>query len=96
MLLYSIRCRCMLEINQDGAVGNTSRFLEAVMYNKKLITNSHSIKKDVFYKPEYIKIFDDIKDIDPSFVKDDTVVDYNYNNEFSPIGLIKCVDSVVS
>lgn len=96
MLLHSIRCRCMLEINQEGAVGNTSRFLEAVMYNKRLITNSTSVKEDAFYKPEFIKIFSDIKDIDPAFVKDDSVVDYHYNNEFSPIGLIECINGILS
>lgn len=96
MLLYSIRCRCMLEINQEGAVGNTSRFLEAVMYNKRLITNSESVRNDNFYKPEFIKIFRDIREIDPAFIKEDIVVDYNYNNEFSPVGLIECINGIVS
>ena len=96
MLLYSIRCRCMLEINQEGAVGNTSRFLEAVMYNKRLITNSESVRNDNFYKPEFIKIFRDIREIDPAFIKEDIVVDYNYKNEFSPVGLIECINGIVS
>ena len=96
MLLRSIRCKCMLEINQDGAVGMTSRFLEAVMYNKKLITNSQPVKDSPFYRPEYIKLYDNITEIDPSFVLDDTPVDYGYNNEFSPIGLIEHIDNVIS
>jgi hypothetical protein len=66
------------------------------MYNKKLITNSQPVKDSPFYRPEYIKLYDNITEIDPSFVLDDTPVDYGYNNEFSPIGLIEHIDNVIS
>lgn len=96
MLLYSIRCKCMLEINQDNAVGMTSRFLEAVMYNKKLITNSQSVKESPFYNPKNIVVFEKITDVDPSFILDEAPVDYGYDNEFSPIGLMEHIDQVIS
>lgn len=96
MLIHSLRCKCMLEINQDGAVGMTSRFLEAVMYNKKLITNSQPVKKSPFYNPRFIKLYDKITEVDPQFVLDEKPVDYGYKNEFSPIGLIKYIDEVIS
>ena len=95
MLLHSIRCKCMLEINQEGAVGNTSRFLEAVMYNKKLITNSQSIKNEHFYNPQYIKIFNKITEVDVDFILDDKPVEYGYRNEFSPVGLIEKIETVL-
>ena len=85
----------MLEINQDGAVGMTSRFLEAVMYNKKLITNSQSVKDSPFYRPQFIKLYGKITEVNPSFVLDESPVDYGYNNEFSPIGLLEHIDEVI-
>lgn len=96
MLIHSLRCKCMLEINQDGAVGMTSRFLEAVMYNKKLITNSQSVKDSPFYRPQYIKLYEKITEVNPSFVLDESPVDYGYNNEFSPIGMLEHIDEVIS
>ena len=95
MLIHSIRCKCMLEINQDGAMGMTSRFLEAVMYNKKLITNSRAVKDSPFYRPQYIKVFNRISEVLPAFVLDDQPVDFGYQNEFSPIGLLEHIDDVL-
>lgn len=95
MLIYSLQCKCMLEINQENAVGNTSRLLEAIMYNKKLITNNKSVINNQFYNPNYIRIFDDISEIEPDFVLKDIIVDFGYNNEFSPTGLIQKVEELL-
>ena len=92
MLYRSVNARCMLEINQAGAVGYTSRFLEAVMYNKKLITDNCSIEKTKFYNPQFMQCVKDVTDIDTAFVRRDVIVDYHYNNEFSPIHLIEQID----
>lgn len=92
MLSRSINAKCLLDINQKGAVGYTSRFLEAVMYNKKLITNNRAILESKFYKSDRIMLIDSVDDLDPTFI-DDSPVDYNYNNEFSPIHLINSIDN---
>lgn len=92
MLQHTVNSRCILEINQGGADGYTSRFLEAVMYNKKLLTNNHFIKQSKFYRPDYIQCFDDNCDIDPSFIKESAPVDFGYNGEFSPLRMIERVD----
>lgn len=92
MLYRSVNARCMLEINQEGAVGYTSRFLEAVMYNKKLITDNCSIAESTFYNSQFMQCVKDIADIDTAFVRRDDKVDYRYNNEFSPIHLIEQID----
>jgi len=94
MLYRSVNSKCILEIQQTGATGYTSRFLEAVMYNKKLITNNQSIKDSPFYHKDYIQCFTNLDDIDTSFVtKSLENIDYHYNNEFSPIHLIEQIDS---
>ena len=93
MLYRTVNSRCVLEFMQKGAVGNTSRFLEAVMFNKKLITNNLSIKDSKFYDPRFIQVVDNASEIDPGFIVNNQNVDYRYNGEFSPIHLIEQIDN---
>lgn len=95
MLYHTINTRCILEINQAEAVGYTSRFLEAIMYNKRLITDNKEVKKSKFYTPENILCINDISDIDPRFISREGNVNYNYHDEFSPIHLIKQIDDIL-
>ena len=97
MLYRTINSRCILEFVQDGAVGNTSRFLEAVLYNKKLITNNVSISESKFYNNKYIQIVNNASEINPDFVtNNEETIDYHYNGEFSPIHLIEQIDEVLT
>jgi hypothetical protein len=92
MLYHTVNSRYVLEINQGGADGYTSRFLEAVMYNKKLITNNSFIKQSQFYNPQYIHIINSAEDIQKSFFEYNGEVDYRYNGEFSPLRMIERVE----
>ncbi len=96
MLEYSIRSKCLLDINQEGATGYTSRFLEAVIYNKLLITNTRGIEGHPLYDMRYIKEFRSITEVDLAFFKGKEDIQYNYNNEFSPLNFIMKVSEVVS
>lgn len=96
MLYHTVNSRCVLEINQKDAVGYTSRFLEAVMFNKRLITDNKDVKKSKFYNPKNILCVETMNDIDPEFVKNQEVVDYNYKDEFSPIHLIEQIDALLT
>ena len=97
MLFKSINSRCMFDINQGGAVGYTSRFLEAVMYNKRIITDNSFICGSKYYDPRYIQIIETVDDIDPSFVtKDYEIVDYKYDNDFSPVHLIGKIEKLLT
>lgn len=96
MLYHSVNSRCILEINQDLADGYTSRFLEAVMFNKRLITNNQSIKSSEFYNNDYIQIVEDFSKIDTNFVKSEDSVNYHYANQFSPIHLIEKIDGILT
>ena len=49
--------------------------------------------KSKFYMPENILYINKIEDINPSFITNEDVVNYNYNNEFSPIHLIERIDT---
>lgn len=96
MLEYSIRSKCLLDINQEGATGYTSRFLEAVIYNKLLLTNTRGIEKHPLYDSRYIKEFQSIDEVPSSFFENKDDIKYNYKNEFSPLNFIRRVDEVVS
>ncbi len=93
MLLHNTHARCLLEINQEDAVGYTSRFIEAVMYNKKLLTDNTHIKNTSFYNTGFIQCFTDISEIDSTFVTKDDIVDYHYEDFFSPVGFINYLEN---
>lgn len=96
MLEYSINSKCLLDINQAGATGYTSRFLEAVIYNKLLLTNNSNIKNNPLYDEHYIKIFNNVEDISLSDFDFSDRVQYNYSNEFSPLFFISEIDKILS
>lgn len=92
MLYKTVNAKVVLEVNQGCVDGFTSRFLEAVLYNKKLLTNNVAVKNNKYYNEEYINVFSDPEDIDAAFILQDKEVDYHYNNEFSPVHLINLID----
>lgn len=95
MLCRSLNAKCLLDINQNGAIGFTSRFLEAVMYNKKLITNNKAVLKSKYYNSRFIQYIESANDLNPHFV-DDSIVNFNYSGDFSPINLINKIDDELS
>ena len=50
------RTRCVIDICQQGQTGLTRRPLEALFYNKKLLTNNPEIATYDFYRPQNIFI----------------------------------------
>lgn len=95
MLRYSINSKCLLDINQEGALGYTSRFIEAVMFDKYLLTNNIDVTKSKFYNSNYIKVINKIEDIDASFINGHTP-EYNYDGDFSPLKRIEYIDKMLS
>ena len=80
--------KCILEIMQNNQNGATLRYFEAVCYNKKLLTNNKNIVNFPFYNEKWMRIFEDLTDIDIEWLKEDDDVDYHYSGEFSPTKLI--------
>lgn len=75
---------CLLEILHDGYQNVTQRYVEAILYSKKLLTNNEEIKTYPFYNEKYMKIFKNISDIDWNWVCLNEEVKYGYHDEFSP------------
>lgn len=79
---------CVLEILQENQSGPSLRYFEAIVYNKKLLTNNTHIVNFPFYNPRYMKIFASTNDIDINWLIQDMTVDYKYKDDFSPIHIL--------
>ena len=82
-LRYLIKSKCLLELVSEGQSGCSYRYYEAVVYNKKLISNCKNIVNMPHYDPRYMKLIESAEDIDYDWLKKDEPVDYHYSNAFS-------------
>ena len=87
-LMYSYNTTCIVEVVRPGQTGVSLRTCEAVVFNKKLLTNNASVRDMPFYDPNYICIFDRVEDIDKGFLLSNVKVDYRYDGCFSPMAII--------
>ena len=88
--------KALLEIMQQGGHGYTLRTCEAIMYDKKMITNNPEIKNAEFYSSDRISVFEDVNEIDAEFVlREPHNVDYKFKEELSPLKLLEKIDGVL-
>lgn len=90
---WIMETNCILEIMHEDFDNPTQRYSEAVVYNKKLLTNNNRITDFKFYNPQFMQIFQTIDDINIDFIKNEEKVEYGYLNEFSPQFLIQEIDT---
>lgn len=84
--------KCILDITQEGQTGITLRYYEAVVYNKKLITNNINITRLPYYDDRFMKVYRSIDDIDWSWIMNNEEPDYHYAGDFSPAHLMERID----
>ena len=92
MLERTIKSKCILEVTQKNIESLSSRCLEALCYNKKLITDVKMVMSLKYYNPRFMLVFDQPDDINIDFIKSSETVDYHYDGYYSPINLIKYID----
>lgn len=80
----AVNSNCILEIVRDNFVGFTQRYYEAIVFNKKLLTNNKEIKDMSYYDERFMQYFEKIEDIDWNWVRERVEVDYHYQGDFSP------------
>ena len=97
-LQYAYNTNCMLEIVNEGQSGITLRTVEAVCFNKKLLTNNIKIKNMPFYDSRYMKLISELKDTKDydKFINDNSEVHYEHCDYFSPIMLLRMIDKMIS
>lgn len=83
---------CILEILQDGQKVQTVRYMEAVCYNKKLLTNNPNIVDYPYYDSRYMKVFSKPEDIDIEWIKRRENIDYGYKGDFSPVRILDIIE----
>ncbi|MBP5517667.1 MAG: hypothetical protein J6X91_03290 [Bacteroidales bacterium] len=92
-LSYVYSAKCLFELVQYGSTGRTFRMMEAIMYNKLLITNCPEISESGYYDPRYVQLFEDVSEIEARFVTDaPEVVDYHYRGDFSPKKVLEFIE----
>lgn len=84
---------CILEVLQMNQGAQTIRYFEAIVYNKKLLTNNPHISELPYYDPNRMRYFSKPEEIDIEWVKEPAEFDYHYHEEFSPIYLAEFVKS---
>ena len=95
VLQHVIKSRCVLEILQKNASSPTTRYSEALIFNKFLITDC-AYFKDRDDIPENVIYFDQIKDIDWSKLNTDLKnVNPKFLKELSVGNFIEIIDSNV-
>ena len=83
---------CILEILQNNQQAQSLRYFEAIVYNKKLLTNNRRITELSYCDECYMKVFSSLDEIDIEWVRKKENVDYGYKGEFSPISLVDHVE----
>lgn len=92
LLARELNSNCLLELVQPGQKQQTLRYLEAVVYNKKLLTNNAYARELPFYDERYMRVFGHPDEIDVGWVKERADVDYGYRDEFSPAKLPELIE----
>lgn len=88
------KTRCLLEIMQQGGSGYTLRMCEAIMLDKKLLTNNPAVTGAPYYSPERIQTFQQVWQIDPVFITEgERDVDYGWKEELSPLKLLQFIEN---
>ncbi|WP_180745941.1 hypothetical protein [Pectobacterium versatile] len=90
-LINVINAKAILEINIEGQSGLTLRALEAIFFNKKLITNNISIMNYDFYSPNRVFILgvNSFNHINEFLEKKVEKIDQNILMNYSPDFILK-------
>ena len=85
---------CILEILQTGQQVQSIRYLEAVTYNKKILSNNPNLANLPYYNQRFMKYFSRIEDIDWEWVVRKEFVNYAYKGDFSSSGILDLIGSI--
>ena len=90
-LAFMMKSRCIVDLCQKNDK-TTLRYNEAVVYNKKLLTDDSTCIHKTLYNSRFIKILPSIIDADVlKWVRQEDIVDYGYVDEFSPVRFMEYI-----
>ncbi len=82
------KCKIILEIIKEGNSSHSLRVCEAVVYDKKLITNNSLVKDLRMYNNNQFYVFDKNLVFDENFLKSSLSIPNIYKDDFSPKSFI--------
>lgn len=94
VLANDMATNCIIEVIAGNQVGQTLRAEEAIIGNKKLLTNNIFMKENPYYKTGFIRVFTELSDEDINFIMRKEEVDYDYKDDYSPILLIDHINAL--
>lgn len=86
------KCRCIFEICQLNNE-STYRYDEAVVNNKKFLFNDPTVINRKYYSNRYMQYFNTPEEIDTDWIKKDILVDYKYQNDYSPEHFLEFIEN---
>ena len=90
------RANCVLEVLAAFNKEPTLRYKEAVIYNKKFLTNNPDIASLPYYDPRWMRSFQTAQDIDLDWLRAVEPVDYGYRGEYGAETFFKRVEEEFS
>lgn len=88
---YVQNSKCILEIMQEGALGETLRVWEAITYGKMLLTNNSFMPQSKFYDPDYVCMISKDGDFDVQRIKDFECKENPLKDKILPENLLKYI-----
>ena len=86
----------ILEVLKPGQYDNTARYFEAIILNKKLLTNNPHYYRLPYYDPRWIRYFSKPEDISLKWLTEEDNVDYGYDGvSFSPNGIPDLIERYI-
>lgn len=85
---------CVLEILAAHNNESTLRYREAVLYNRKFLTNNPEIVRMPYYDPRWMRTFQSAEDIDLDWLRAVEPVDYGYRGEFSAQHFLRSLEAL--
>lgn len=89
-----LHANCVLEILAVLNPSATLRYKEAVIYNKKLLTNNLEVTKLPYYDSRWMRYFEKAEDIDLEWLRAVEPVDYQYKGDFSAVHFLNTVEKM--
>ena len=89
----ALKANCILEVLTENNYGATLRYKEAVVYNKKLLTNNPEVFNLPYYDERWMHYFEKAEDIDLEWLNRVEKVNYGYKGDFSAEHFLKNIEN---